>query len=160
MTNSVRHIILQRIVSAFANYREPFVDPDPAPLPFFSYVNFGPLADEDFRRRYTLGVVVGQERETFIFPYIECKLLVNLEFRIVVNRGDVPSADMAEDVLTRAKQVVFSNRTWGGMALDTKTIGNEIDLYTNQDKFVIGLLVCEVQYRHSHLDPTNPDPDV
>ena len=160
MTDSVRHTILKKIVSTFENYRTPYVDPDPAPLPFFSFVGFGPLGDVDFRRRYTVGVVAGQEREKFLFPWIECTLTVNLEFRVVVNQGDPKPADMAEDVLKRVKQVVFANRSWGGLALDSKTVGNEIDLDNYQDKYVVGVVVMEVQYRHSHLDPANDSPDV
>ena len=156
MTDSVRHLILNKIVTTFEAVTTPATTPDA----FFSKIELGPLSEADHRKRYVVGVVPGTEREKFLFPYIECMLTVNVEFRITVNRGDDSPGDVAETVLTLVKQTIMANRTWDSLALDTKIAGSEIDLQTYMDNSVVGLCVCEVQFRHSHLDPTLPGPDV
>jgi hypothetical protein len=66
---------------------------------------------------------------------------------------------LGEEVLTVVKRVLTNNRSWGGLAVDTKRTGNEIDLTTYADRSVVGVAFCEVMYRHSHLDPRNENPD-
>ena len=155
MTLSIRHQILQKMVAKYTAVQSD----NPIPTALFSVVALGPLSDADHRKRYAIGVVAGAEKEKFLYPYIECMLTVNIEFRITQNRGDSSPADMGETMLTRVKQLVMSNRTWDGLAIDTKVIGSQVDLDTYLDQSVVGLCVCEVQFRHSHLDPADAHPD-
>ncbi|MEJ6846747.1 hypothetical protein V3589_11080 [Sinorhizobium fredii] len=151
--NSVRHEILNAMVSA---YRA--VDQPGWPIKF-SVVGLGPLADADHTKRFSIGVVAGPESQSYVFPYIQSTLQVGIEFRITVNRGDAKPGVLAEELLTVVKRVLIDNRTWGGRAIDTKITGAEIDMTTYGDRTIMGVCFCEVLYRHSHLDPRNPNPD-
>ena len=150
--------VRQRILEAIeADFRA--VDLPDWPLKF-STVELGPLADTDQRKRYSIGIVAGPEKERHTFPYIECNFTVGVEFRVTVNRNDDRPALIAEEVLTVIKRVLNNNRSWGGLAVDTKRTGNEIDMTTYGDRSVVGVCFCEVMFRHSHLDPRNENPDI
>jgi hypothetical protein len=156
---SVRLSILSAIVATFQNMHAD----QPADDPFgitWSTVALGPLADYDQRKKYSLGVVPGPEKETFSMPYIMCFLTVNVEFRVTANRNDDPPGVLAEQALTVVKRALTADRTWGSKALDTKVIGSEIDLVTYADRSVVGVCQATVQYRYSHLDPRDPNPDM
>ncbi|WP_266032608.1 hypothetical protein [Brucella intermedia] len=151
-TVSVRQQILNRMKDAYLA-----VKPPEWPIEF-STVELGPLSGEDHRKRYSLGIVAGPEKERFTYPYIECNFQVGVEFRITVNKGDPKPAEMAEQVLTIVKRVIDVNRNWGGLAVDTKRIGNDIDLNSYIDKSVVGVMFIEVMFRHSTEDPRSPQP--
>jgi hypothetical protein len=155
---SVRLTILNAMVTSFQNMAADQPTNDPYGVTF-STVALGPLADYDQRKRYSLGVVAGPEKETFTIPYITCWLQVNVEFRVTVNRDDTAPGVMIEQLLTIVKRRLTEDRTWGALAIDTKVIGSEIDLVTYADRSAVGVCVAEVQYRYSHLDPRDPRPD-
>lgn len=125
----------------------------------FSTVALGPLSKFDQRKRYSLGVNVGPEKESFNFPFIMSFLTVNVEFRVTVNRDDDAPGRMGEELLTVVKRRLLEDRSWGGLAIDTKVVGSELDLMTYSDRAVVGVCVIEVQFRYSHLDPRNANPD-
>ncbi|MGK9084921.1 hypothetical protein KXR64_16780 [Brucella intermedia] len=152
-TPSVRQQILENVLVAYRSVKEP-----DWPMTF-STVEMGPLSGEDHRKRYSIGIVQGPEKERFTFPFIECNLQVGVEFRVTVNKGDPKPSIMAEETLTVLKRVMDQNRKWGGLAIDTKRIGNDIDLNTYLDKSVVGVMFMEVMFRHSHFDPRDPHPD-
>ena len=155
---SVRLEILKNIVQSFRDMKAEQPADDPYGITF-STVELGPLADYDQRKRYSLGVVAGPEKEAFSMPYIMCWLTVNVEFRVTVNRDDKMPGELIEQLLTVVRRRMTEDRQWGGLAIDTKVTGSEIDLTTYADRSAVGVCVCEVQYRYSHLDPRNPKPD-
>ena len=165
MTDSLRHQILAKIQQTYQAIQPPDTSapgyaPSAADWPFaFSTVEIGPLSHEDQRKRYSIGIVVGQERESYLFPYIQCHLAVHIEFRVTVNQGDSKPGVVAEQVLTVVKRVVDVDRTWGGLAIDTKRIGTEIDLTSYDDKSVMGVLMLDVLYRHADSDVRSAQPD-
>ena len=156
---SVRLTILNAIVAMFQNMQADQPTNDPYGITW-STVALGPLADFDQRKKYSLGIVPGPEKETFSMPYIMCVLTVNVEFRVTANRDDVVPGILAEQALTVVKRALTADRTWGGKALDTKIAGSEIDLVTYADRSVVGVCQATVQYRYSHLDPRDPNPDM
>ncbi len=165
--DSVRLRILEAIKADFEAVQPPpnFNDPDYVPheddWPFkFSTVELGPLGDGDQKKRYSVGIVSGPEKERHTYPYIECNWTVAVEFRITVNQGDPKPLIMGERVLTVVKRVLTNNRSWNSLAVDTKRTGNELDMTTYGDKTVVGVQFAEVMYRHSHLDPRDRQPDV
>ena len=156
---SVRLTILNAIVAAFQNMQADQPTNDPYGITW-STVALGPLADYDQRKKYSLGVVAGPEKESFSMPYIMCFLTVNVEFRVTANRDDVAPGILAEQALTVVKRALTADRTWGGRAIDTKVTGSEVDLTTYADRSVVGVCQAAVQYRYSHLDPRDPNPDM
>jgi len=154
---SVRLTILQAIQAEFQamEANKPLTDPYGIT---FSTVAIGPLSMNDNRKKFSLGIVVGPEKETFSMPYIMCFLTVNIEFRVTVNRDDPDPGILAEQVLTVVKRLMMADRTWGGIAIDTKVTNSEIDLTTYADKSVMGVCVCQVQYRYNAADPRNASP--
>ena len=156
---SVRLTILNAIVAAFQNMQADQPTNDPCGITW-STVALGPLADFDQRKRYSLGVVAGPEKEDFSMPYIMCFLTVNVEFRVTANRDDDPPGVLAEQALTVVKRGLTEDRTWGGKAIDTKIVGSEVDLTTYADRSIVGVCQAQVQFRYSHLDPRDPNPDM
>ncbi|MGO9740700.1 MAG: hypothetical protein ACLPN5_04140 [Roseiarcus sp.] len=156
---SVRLTILNAIVAIFQGMQADQPTNDPYGITW-SIVALGPLADFDQRKKYSLGVVAGPEKETFSMPYIMCFLTVNVEFRVTANRDDVAPGILAEQALTVVKRAITADRTWGGIAIDTKITGSEIDLTTYADRSVVGVCQATVQYRYSHLDPRDTNPDM
>jgi len=155
---SIREQILDKVLAAFQAVQEPDTTVpgytpslDDWPLTF-STVGFGPLTDTDHRKRYSIGIVTGSEREKDAFPLIQCTLTVGIEFRITVNQNDPSPAVMGERVLTVVKRVIDNNKTWGGLAVDTRRTNNEIDLTSYGDKTVMGVQFVEIIFRHSIKD--------
>ena len=158
-TTSVRLTILNAIVEMFRAMDENLPANDPYGITW-STAQLGPLVKFDQKKRYSLGVVAGPERETFTMPYITCWLTLNVEFRVTVNRDDDMPGVMIEQALTVVKRAMTADRTWGAKAIDTKVTGSEVDLVTYADRSAMGVCICQVQYRYSHLDPRDPNPDM
>jgi len=154
---SVRLTILNAIVASLAAMEENKPPNDPYGLTF-STVALGPLSGWDQRKKYSAGIVAGPEKETFQYPFVMCFLTLNVEFRVTVNRDDAAPGDLIEQVLTVVKRRMTEDRTWGGLAIDTKVIGSEIDLITYADRSAVGVCVCQLQYRYSYTDPRSPKP--
>jgi hypothetical protein len=66
---SVRLLILNEIVAKFANMDPNLPPGDPYGLSWGT-AELGPLADFDNKKRYSIGVVPGAERETFQIPFV------------------------------------------------------------------------------------------
>ena len=156
---SVRLTLLNAILVAFQQMQADQPPNDPYGVTF-STVGLGPLADFDQRKRYSLGLVPGTERETYLYPYVQCWMQLNVEFRVTVNRNDSSPGMMIEQLLTVVKRRLIQDRTWGGLAIDTKVLNSEIDLETYADRSAEGVCVAEIQYRYSYLDPRNPSPAI
>jgi hypothetical protein len=160
---SVRLTILNAMVATFQNMDATLPTDDPYGITWDT-VGLGPLVDFDNRKRYSLGIVPGPEREEFSMPYIMSFMTVNVEFRVTVNQTDqlgtnVTPGTMSEQALTVIKRAMTADRTWGGIAIDTKATASEIDLVSYADRSAMGVLTVVVQFRYSHLDPRDPDPD-
>jgi hypothetical protein len=155
--NSVRLQILEAIVNSFAAMTADQPTDDPYGVTF-STVALGPLADWDQRKRYSLGVVAGPERETYQYPFVMSWITVNLEFRVTVNRDDDSPGKMIEELLTVVKRRAVQDRQWGGLAIDTKITGSEIDLLTYADRSAVGVCMVEVQFRYGFNDPRTQNP--
>lgn len=119
----------------------------------WSTVGIGPLVKFDQRKRYSLGLAAGRESERFMFPLVECLLNVNVEFRVTVNSDDDTPGVMVEQALTVVKRALVADRTWGGLAIDTKVTGSEIDLVTYADRSAMGVCMAQIQYRYNYNDP-------
>ena len=156
---SVRLQVLNAIVAKFEGMQADQPAQDPYGITW-STVALGPLADFDQRKRYSLGVVAGPEKEDFSMPYIMSFLTVNVEFRVTANRDDAAPGVLAEQALTVVKRGLTEDRTWGGKAIDTKIVGSEVDLTTYADRSIVGVCQAQVQFRYSHLDPRDPNPDM
>ena len=155
---SVRLNILNAIVAMFQNMAADQPTEDPYGITW-STVALGPLAPFDQRKRYSLGVVPGPQKESWQFPYVMCFMTVNVEFRVTVNKDDAAPGKMIEQALTVVVRALTADRTWGGIAIDTKVQSNEVDLITYADRSAMGVCTCVVQFRYSHLDPRDPNPD-
>ena len=156
---SVRLTVLNAIVSMFQGMAADQPTDDPYGITW-STVGLGPLAPFDQRKRYSLGVVAGPQKEVWQWPYIMCFMTVNVEFRVTVNSDDSTPGEMIEQALTVVARALTADRTWGGIAIDTKVASNEVDLITYADRSAVGVCQCVVQLRYSHLDPRDPSPDV
>ena len=152
MNPSVRRLLLEKI-------RTTFQDVDEATWGLsFSNVAMGPLAAPDFRRPYSLGIVPQRETYGDLYPHITRTLEVGLEFRLTLNKGDEEGGLMAENLLETLEGICLSDVTWGGHAIDTHLLGNEINMATFADRSIDGVLFISVQYRHARRDPSNPAP--
>ena len=157
-TTSVRLQILEAMLAKFRGMTETDPTDDPYGVTW-STVALGPIVKFDQKKRYSLGIVPSTERSKFIYPQVENLLTVNVEFRVTVNRDDEAPGVMIEKALAVVQRALVEDRTWGDLALDTKLLGNEIDLVTYADRSAMGVCVCTVQYRHAYSDPRDPNPE-
>lgn len=158
MTDSIRLQCLRRLKANFEAVKrgEPTDDPY---LFGFSVVAIGPLADFDNRKLTAVGIVVGAEQPSDQMPNLSQKILTcNIEWRITRNKGDEDPGILAEIMLTEVQRVMYSDRTLGGLCIDIRETGNEVDLDTYLDRGVVGVLRTEILYRHSWDDPRTVDP--
>lgn len=150
---SVRHKILNQMLDAFRAVKKP-----DWPIEF-SRIELGPLGDEDFRKRYTLGIVPDRETYKHSFPFIERFLRVGIEFRVTVNQGEKPGP-LCEYLLTLVERVVQKDITWNGLAMATDYDTNETDITSYSDRSAQGVLFVTLTYRHGHLDSRSASGDV
>jgi hypothetical protein len=133
-------------------------DPD-GPQPDFSYsfefsaVKLGPLSAPDGKRRLMAGIVTGRESKKTLYPLEHCILPLMIEFRLTVNRGDGEPAEIVERLLGEIQRRIHEDTHLGGLAEDLRETGNETDLDTYQDKYVQGVVMLELHYRHYTDDP-------
>jgi hypothetical protein len=154
--NSLRLQILKAVQASFASMTVDAPTDDPYGI-VFSTVALGKLAETDQRKRYSLGVVAGPEKEEFGVQYVMKWLQVNIEFRVTVNRDDPDPGEMIEQCLTVVQRRVMEDRQWGGLAIDTKTQGSEVDLVTYWDRSAVGVCYVIIQYRTAQNDPRQPN---
>lgn len=119
----------------------------------FTTVGIGPLELKDLRKQNAIGIVAGSETKLGSWPVWNCTWNVNLEFRSAVNQDDINPGLIAERTLTAIERIVYANRSWTGLAIDTLDIGNEIDLDSYATRAVLGVYKMIVKYRHSEGDP-------
>ena len=154
---SVRMTVLNTILNKFRTMDEGLPVNDPYGITW-STVALGPLIKVDQRKRYSIGLAVGPEKETFLYPFVQAFLTINIEFRVTVNRDDLDPGTMIEQCLTVIKRAMTEDRTWGGLVLDTKIKNSEIDLITYADRSAMGVCVAEIEYRYSYSDPRTTTP--
>lgn len=155
MTNTIRFQCLDWIRKSLLGMVEGEPENDPYSVQF-SQVEHGPLGDIDHKKRYVAGIVPGVERKETRYPLTDCVLPVAVEFRMTVNRGDKRPGVEAERVLGEIQRRIGEDRTLGGLAIDLRETGNEIDIDTYGDKAVTGALFLDLHYRHATDDPRRP----
>ena len=152
MAETLRFRCLEALRTSFAGLREGYPPADPYSVQFTS-VEHGPLGDFDNRKRYVAAVVPGRESKQTRYPLTDCTLPVTIEFRMTIDRGDKRPLVEAERVLGELQRRLGEDRTLGGLAIDTRETGNDIDLDTHADKAIEGAVFLEVRYRHATDDP-------
>jgi hypothetical protein len=152
MADTIRLRCLAAIKSALEAMTAGEPDGDPYTVEF-SKVEHGPLGDEDHRKRFVAGIVPGRETKQTMYPLDQCTLPVAIEFRMTVNRDDDAPGEEAERVLGEIQRKLHEDTTLGGLAIDLRETGNEIDLEGYDDRSIVGVLFFELLYRHRTTDP-------
>ena len=149
---TVREKIIEALVARLKT-----IEPDPTDPDGFSFafadVKRGSLPAQDHTKRYMAGVVPGRETKKDLYPFIHCSLPVDIEFRITIQSKDKSSSHEAERLLGEVQRCIYFDKELGGLCLDIRETGNEIDMNTYSDKTVLGVLSIEIPYRHAHDDP-------
>ena len=152
MAETLRFRCLEALRASVAG----MLDGYPANAPYsvqFTSVEHGPLGDFDNRKRYVAAVVPGRESKQTRYPLTDCTLPVTIEFRMTIDRGDKRPLVEAERVLGEIQRRIAEDRTLGGLAIDVRETGNDVDLDTYADKAIEGAVFLEVRYRHGTDDP-------
>ena len=152
MVDTLRFRCLEALRASFAGMLDGYPQADPYSVQFTS-VEHGPLSDFDNRKRYVAAVVPGREIKQTRYPLTDCTLPVTIEFRMTIDRGDKRPAIEAERVLGEIQRRIGEDRTLGGLAIDVRETGNDLDLDTYADKAIEGAVFLEVRYRHATDDP-------
>lgn len=118
-----------------------------------SRVSRGPLGDFDSRKRLVIGIVDSEEQKKDRFPLVECFLRVVIEFQLSRNQGEAEPSVLANRMLGDLQRKIGEDTTLGGLAIDVKEVGSDVDLESDNDKSIEGALFVVVQYRHAHNDP-------
>lgn len=157
----IRTTILQAIQARFTG-----IDPDAAtpvtarnptgdPIGItWTSVQIGGLLGQDNRKINSMGIVSVREIPNYeTYPVINAGWQVNLETRSTHNTGDLIPALIAERSLAAMQRVVSVDGTWGGLAIDTIEIGNEVDIDSYADRSIMVVLMLRITYRRSQFDP-------
>jgi hypothetical protein len=151
--------IREKCLTALEDALKSMVEGEPVADPYtvqFSDVKRGPLGEADHRKRYMASVVDGEEQKSERFPVVDVTLRVTIEFQITVNRGDPRSSVLANTVLGEVQRKLAEDHTLGGVAIDCREVGNDIDLDSSEDRSVMGAVFLNVRYRHATNDPRKP----
>lgn len=150
---SKRQIILDQIKALFEAVKETLPNDDPYPFSF-GRVSSGPLPLGDTKKQFSVGIVPGQETKTHLYPFLQCKLPVAIEFQRVRQKDEGEPGPLAEEMLTVAQRVMLTSKLGlPEIVIDVVETGNEIDIESFQDKAVAGVLYVDISYRHAHNDP-------
>lgn len=115
----------------------------------FSVVGIGALSAVDTRKRFAIGIVVGDEKLPTTTGTRDPILSVDIEFRQTLNNGDEEPGIAVERLLAQVQQIIMDHDDLEGEAISFSEVGNEIDLTTYSDKTVRGVVRCEMQYRQA-----------
>lgn len=143
---TLRLQILDEIVKTFKA-----VDEDTYGLKF-SIVEIGPLSEPDNRKAFCIGIVPMDETYRDLYPLKDRSLRIAVEFRVTVNQVKGSPGREAERVLGVIENVILRHKTWNGLAAQTDLVGNEINMDNFVDKTVDGVVLINVNYRHSVTD--------
>jgi hypothetical protein len=126
----------------------------------FDNVVMGPIADQQLRKRFTLGIVADPERKNESFPVIDPLFDVAVEFAVVKQKADEEPGILAERVLAVVQQIIYDDRSLGDLAIDVTEIGSTVDLTTYSDSSIRGVVQWRIQYRHSQNNVYTDQPTV
>lgn len=153
MVKPYRLLCLEALLESLADMDATLPAPDPYGYEF-SKISFGQLGEGNKLKRLVGGLVVGRETKSDLYPVVECNLPVIIDFRYLGDTSDSAIASViAEEVLGAVQRRVFSDRTLGGLAIDVRETGNDLDIDFSEDMSIIGSMYIEIIYRHDHGDP-------
>jgi len=123
----------------------------------FDQVQIGPLPKVQERKRHSVGIVAARETKIVLFPVTDALAEVNLELRMQWNTTDTDLPGIvAERFLAQVSKVVANNTNLGGLAIDWKELGSELQLVSWMDRAIEAVIFTELRYRHATLDPYAP----
>jgi hypothetical protein len=146
----VRHTIREQIMQNLKVVFE--TDTDPSRVTW-DFVTRAPITSEaTHRHSYMLGLYDVSERirEAAMVEYRN--LNVVCEFHVQLAEGDEPSTFLNHCLGSIANRI-GEDITVGGLALNTRENGSELDIDGAFDKYVSGIIIFDVSYRCRSNDP-------
>lgn len=151
MTATVREIALEALKTTFSAVEAGTPVLDPYTITW-QKVSRAPLGDDDWKKKYTLGIHDMDETTKAQQMSLICTLRVALEFRVVIEPDQVPSTELGI-ALGEIKRRLYEDNTLGGVAIDCTEESNEIEVDSDNDRRLSGVVWVNLVYRHSVRDP-------
>lgn len=119
----------------------------------FSHVQRSDLESSIKGKEYVAGVFDDiEEKRPDTDPVVRCTLRVDIEFQVYISASENPRTKINK-VYSETERAIMSDRTFGGLAIDTNVLGSETSIQSRFDKYVEGLLRLSISYRHRNTDP-------
>lgn len=151
MVDTVRNQILEALKTKF----EGITAGQPVSNPYdftWSTVTRGVKALNAKNKKYALAIVDVDESKIQEIHITKCNLRVLLEFRCYIDANE-ESSDKANNVMGNIQRVIHEDTYLGGLCQDIAETGNEIDIDTENDRMVSGVVYLTVYYRHRTDNP-------
>lgn len=152
MAETIRERCLQALKANIEAMRVDQPVDDPYGITW-SVVQRSPFTEAVNKKRYAVAILDGQEAKQTRFPLADCQLDVTVEFRVTRNVGEAETGVLANQALGALQRCISADRRLGGLAIDLKETGNELDIASADDKTVEGVIFLQLQYRHQTDDP-------
>lgn len=128
----------------------------------FDTVELGPLSANDYKSRYSIGIVPSTEAKNWQFPIVNALMTVAIEFRLVRQREDAEfsSVVLGERMLGVVQQVMLDDMNLGGLVVQFTETSNAVDAETYDDRTISGVVEWNILYRHANRNVYDPNPTV
>lgn len=152
-TLTIREINIEALVAIFEAMRDGEPEADPYTITWSIVSRVDPAAHA-YGKHYALGVVEAEERVLKVLTStMQDKALdIDLIFRINVE-PDVEAAKDLNRVLGELQRVIGDDPTLGGLVIDLRERGSNLDVEGVQDKQAEGVLFITMHYRVNERDP-------
>lgn len=151
MADSIRQRIMDNLKQRFEAARHDFIEVDQE----WSLVTRNPVGkDAMLQLRSLVALYDLKEGKVDRINYQMCTITLATEFYVRAHYDDDDPSKMIGEAMTEVQKTIQADINCGGLSVDIKEMGNEIDLETYGSRIAAGVVMWNVVYRHKTADPT------
>jgi hypothetical protein len=151
MTDTIRERIIQALVDKLTTQSNAAPVGDPYPWAWDSVLR-APITNWAYKRKRTIGVFDMHETKKTLAATKECVLRIALEIALVCDGNENPSEAMNE-VFGVAQRRFSEDTSLGGLCKDLQEVSNDLQVEDENKRWVRGVIMLDVSYRHGINDP-------
>lgn len=149
---SVREQIMDAIEARLAGMKKGLPTADPFAFTF-GRVQRQPFNDSGRGEEFSVAAFDTTESKTAnTYPVVRCRIQVAFQILVQVRKDENPTTKL-NLAFAEIERLIKTDRTYGGLAIDTIVTGSNTDIEYMYDKVIEGTLFMEVEYRHHSNDP-------
>jgi hypothetical protein len=150
-TLTIRENIVEALVAKFTAQQAALPADDPYGFAWDQVLR-SPIKDWAYQKARTVAVFdMHEDKKTYAFTK-DCTLRVALECAFVINGDQNPSKEW-NALLGAIIRKYSEDFTLGGLCIDITEVGNDSQVEDENKRFVRGVVMLNIRYRHSIHDP-------